>query len=65
MQPIRVPLPLFNAVCQIAASAPVPYSQSQSMWKALEQLKPEPETPMPEFSPQPGEARGSQTDEQP
>lgn len=43
MSHIRIPVQLLNQLYQIAAQAPVPYAQSQAVWKAIEQLKPEPE----------------------
>jgi hypothetical protein len=43
VQYIRIPVTLLNQLCQVAAAAPVPYAQSQAMWKAIEQLRPEPE----------------------
>lgn len=46
MQYIRIPVSLLNQLCQVAASAPVPYAQSQAMWKAVEALRPEPEQPI-------------------
>lgn len=42
MQHIRIPVELMAQLCQLAASAPAPYAQTQAMWKAVEQLQPEP-----------------------
>lgn len=44
---IRIPVELLNQLCQIASAAPVPYAQSQAVWKAVEALQPERETPQP------------------
>lgn len=43
MQYIRIPVPLLGALSQVAAAAPIPYSQTQAMWKQVEQLQPESE----------------------
>lgn len=45
MQYIRIPAELLGQLCQLAASAPAPYAQTQAMWKALEALRPEDEAP--------------------
>lgn len=48
MAHIRVPADLLGQLCQLAASAPAPYAQTQAMWKAVEALKPEAEEPIAE-----------------
>lgn len=45
MQYIRIPAQLLAQLCQAAASAPLPYAQTQAMWKAVEALQPEAESP--------------------
>lgn len=43
MPHIRIPADLLGQLCQLAASAPAPYAQTQAMWKAVEALQPEAE----------------------
>lgn len=46
MQSYIVPKAVLDMLVEIAKSAPIPYAQTQAMWKQIEELQP---TPPPEL----------------